>query len=159
MSFGRRKWGFGLALVIFLSLVPVAAGGQARLLSSEPVDGASLTDVEGIVFEFDSLLRPDDAQIRVLRRDGTEINVVGVAVSETFLSARVEGQVPSGNYEISYVVEGSDRRVNEGSIRVSVESPEQSLSGGLLAVVGIAIAMSIFLGLVFRRDKLRRPAR
>ena len=157
----RCIYGLRVAVLIVISslLMPGSASAQARLLESTPPDGASLSNLQVVVFEFDTLLRQDDASVRVLRRDGTEITVTSVAVSNTELTARIDGQLPSGNYEISYAVEGSDGRLNEGSIRVSVDSPDQALSGGLLAVIGIGLGMTLVLTLVFINDKRRRPAR
>ena len=146
-----------LFMVVLSVLMPGSASAQARLVESTPIDGASLSNLQVVVFEFDTLLRPDTAEVRVLRRDGTEITVTSVAVTDTELTARIDGQLPSGNYEISYAVEGSDGRLNEGSIRVSVDSPDQALSGGLLAVIGIGLGMTIVLTLVFLNDKRRRP--
>ncbi len=148
----------GLVVLIVTLLVPGTASAQARLIDSTPTDGASLSTLELIVFEFDTLLRPDDADVRVLRRDGTEIEVASVTVDRTELTASLAGQLPSGNYEISYAVEGSDGRRNVGSIRVSIDSPDQALSGGLLAVIGIAVGMITLLALVFRNDRNRRPS-
>lgn len=158
MKLLRRRRVVVLTLV-FALLLQGSASGQARLLSSTPVDGASLRNLEVISFEFDTLLRAEDAEIRVLRRDGTEIPVSSITVDETVLAARIDGQLPSGNYEISYAVQGSDGRLNEGSIRVGVDSPDQALSGGLLAVIGIGFGMSVLLTLVFLSDKRRRPSR
>lgn len=145
--------------VALLMLVQGSLGAQARLLESSPADGASVRDLEVVTFEFDTLLRPDDAAVTVLRRDGTEVTVTAVTVDRSVLTARLSGGLPSGNYEVSYAVEGSDGRLNEGSIRVSVASPAQELSGGLLAVLAIAAGMCVLLAVVFWRDKKRRPAR
>ena len=141
-----------IAVTIFLLflLVPESVGAQARLLSSSPEDGANLSNLEEVTFEFDLLLVPEGAAVRVLRLDGTEIPVAAVVVDRTLLTATLEGQLTSGNYEVSYAVESSDGRLNEGSIRVSVASPDQALSGGLLAVVGLGIGMFgvMFLSLI-----------
>ena len=156
----RSRFCVSAVLIVgFALLLAGSASGQARLLESTPADGASLSNLEVVSFEFDTLLRPEGAEVLVLRRDGTESTVTSVVVDRTTLTARLEGQLPSGNYEISYSVEGSDGLVNEGSIRVSVDSPDQALSGGTFAVIGIAVGMFTLLGLVFRNDKRRRPSR
>ncbi len=147
-----------LALALLLAM-PGTASGQARLLDSDPVDGATLANLEKVTFEFDTLLRPENAVVQVIRLDGTDINVVSVDVDGTILTAQLAGQLPTGNYEVSYIVTSSDGDENVGSMRISIESPAQSLSGGLLAVVAIAVAMFAFMGFVFMQDKRRRPGR
>ncbi len=145
--------------VVLVLLVPGVASGQARVLESTPQDGASLANIEFVSFEFDTFLLEAGAEIRVLRRDGTEIPIVSIEVDQSTLIARLEGQLQSGNYEVAYSVVSADGILNEGSIRVSVDSPEQALSGGLLAVVGIGVAMFGLMFFVFWRDQRRRPPR
>ena len=145
-------------LVLLVLFVSGSVGAQAVLLSSMPADGESVLNIDEVVFEFNTLLRIDDAEISVLRRDGTEFPYETLTVVENEVSATYVGQIPSGNYEVSYAVEGADGARNVGSIRVSVDSPEQALSGGLLAIIGIAVAMSIYLAVVLRNDKRRRPS-
>ena len=147
-----------IAVLLFSLLLPGSLGAQSQLLSSSPADGESLSNLDEVTFEFDTLLRSDGAAVSVLRRDGTDFPVTLVEVVETELNATLDGQLPSGNYEVSYSVRGADGAVNEGSIRVSVDSPEQALSGGLLAILGIAFVMVVYLGLVLRNDKNRRPS-
>ena len=71
----------------------------------------------------------------------------------------VVGQLPSGNYEVGYSVRSADGQLNEAAIRVGIDSPEQALSGGLLAVIGISVGLVLYLAFVFRADKQRRPER
>ena len=130
-----------IIFVVMLSVLLISgvAGAQARLLESTPVDGATLDNIGVVTFEFDTLLRPDRASVRVIRLDGTEVNVATVTVEGATLTAELVAQVPSGNYEVAYSVISSDGAENVGSIRLSVDSPEQSLSGGLLAVLAICL--------------------
>ena len=147
----------GMFLLLFSLLFTAPLGAQARVLESSPADGESIATLEVITLEFDTLLRPDDASVTVFRRDGTEIVVTSVVIDRATLTARIGESVPSGNYVISYAVEGSDGALNEGELRVSVDSPDQALSGGLIAVIGVAVVMFGLLAVVFSLDKKRRP--
>ena len=148
-----------LSVALLAFVLPSSAGAQARLISVTPDDGASVADLEEVVFEFDSLLLANGAEVRVVRRDGTDVPVALIEVERSTLTATIAGQLTSGNYEISYSVRSADGALNEGSIRVSVDSPEQSLSGGLVAVIGLAIAMFGTMFFVLWRDQRRRPTR
>ena len=144
-----------LVLGLIVSLpAPVSA---ARLLSSTPVDGASLSRLDQVEFEFDQLLIPDGAEITITKFDGETFPVEAI-VEEDRLGV-VVGVLPSGNYEVGYSVRSADGALNEATIRIGVDSPEQALSGGLLAVIGISFGLIFYLAFVFRADKRRRPAR
>ena len=146
--------------VVVITMWATPAGAAVRLLDSSPVDGASIVSVEDIRFEFDGLLISDAAaSVTVTRTNGQSIPVVDVAVDGTILRARVVAEVPPGTYEIGYVVRSADGDVNEGALRVSIDTASQELSGGLLAVIGIFSAIIAVLFLVFLADKRRRPSR
>lgn len=142
--------------IVALLVTPAPVAAQARLLSSTPDDGQSLQRLEEIEFEFDSLLLPDGAEITVTKLDGTRFPVE-TAVDGAVLRAVVINALPSGNYEVSYRVLSADGAENTGSVRVGIDAPEQALSGGLLAVLGIFGALLLYLAVVFRADKRRRP--
>ncbi len=148
------------ALVVLAVLFGVSApvGAQARLLSVSPVDGASVSVLRDVVFEFDSLLIADGAEVTVTKLDGTAFPIE-VSVDGRTLTGTVVGALPSGNYEVGYSVRSADGATNTGTIRIGVDAPDQALSGGLLAVIGIAAGLFIYLGLVFRADVKRRPPR
>lgn len=147
-----------VGLLLLVAVAPHASAA-ARLLASVPDDGDSLEFLDRIEFEFDTLLLADDAEVTITKLDGTTVDVREVAVDGTTLTAAGPGEVPSGNYEVGYSVRSSDGALNEGSIRVSIDSPAQALSGGLLVIIGIAVAMTLYMGLVFRVDKRRRKKR
>jgi len=155
------------SIFLFLSLAAllvVLAGGQAaaqvRLLESSPVDGASLETIEDMRFEFDGLLISDAAaSVTVTRTNGQTLPVVDVSVEETVLRARVADTVRTGTYEIAYSVRSADGGINEGIVRVTVDEVAQSLSGGLIAVIGIFASLFGVMFLVFTTDKRRRPPR
>lgn len=147
------------ASVAFIVFFPAPAHGSARLLSSVPTDGESLETLEQIEFEFDTLLVDAGAEISVTRLDGTPFAVADTAVDGVVLRATGPDALPSGNYSIEYAVQSSDGAMNEGSIRVSIDAPEQSLGGGLIVIIVLAAAMGLFAALVFRADKRRRPHR
>ena len=67
--------------------------------------------------------------------------------------------MPSGTYEIGYAVRSADGDLNEGTLRVSIDTASQALSGGLLAVIGIFSAIITVMFIVFYADKRRRPSR
>ena len=48
----------------------------------------------------------------------------------------------------AYSVQSSDGDHNTGAVRVAVNAPDQAFSGGLLAVLAIAIAMLSYLSLI-----------
>jgi len=145
---------------LFIVAVAAPSGSQVRLLQSTPVEGASLETIEDMRFEFDGLLIADAAaSVRVTRTNGRSIPVVDVSVEETVLRARVVEEVPTGTYEIAYAVRSADGGLNEGVLRVSVDDAAQSLSGGLLAVIGIFAALFVVMFLVFTNDRRRRPPR
>ena len=156
-----RRYLVGISIVIAtITALPGVAGAQARLVESSPVDGASLSNIENIRFEFDSLLIANaQASVTVTRTNGQPISVTDVTVDESVLRARVVEEVPSGTYEIAYAVRSADGGLNEGVLRVSVDSPSQALSGGLLAVIAIFSTPIIVLIVVFTTDKRRRPGR
>ncbi len=151
-----------LALVLLAALMLFAlstpAGAAARLLSATPADGASLATLRTVEFEFDSLLIGEGAEVTVTKLDGTAFPAEATVDGSTLIGT-VVGDLPSGNYEVAYAVRSADGDTNTGSIRIGVDAPDQALSGGLLAVVGIAAGLLIYLGLVFRADKRRRPTR
>jgi len=151
-------WRFVAACSLALAAIGLAAppGAQARLLESFPADGASVEDVDEVSFEFEQLLLEDDAQITLTRTNGDSISVEEVTVDETVLRGRVVGEVPSGTYELGYSVRSADGATNEGTLRISVDSPSQALSGGLLAVIGIFVALFAVLTFVFQSDRRRR---
>jgi len=146
-------------LVATMTALVVGAGpvgASAQLLSASPNDGDSLTALELITFEFDSLLIPAGAEITVTKLDGTTVPVGPTTVDGAALSATVLDPVPSGNYSVAYSVQSADGDLNTGAIRVAVNAPDQALSGGLIAVVAIAVAMLSYLAFVFRADQQRR---
>ena len=147
----------GIAAAVLLATA-IPASGQARLLSSTPEDGQSFERLSDIEFEFDVLLVPEGAEITVTKLDGTSFPVE-TSVDATFLRGVVVGDLPSGNYEVGYRVRSADGAVNEGAIRVGVDAPEQALSGGLLAVIAVFGALCVYMAIVFRADKRRRPDR
>lgn len=145
-------------LAVSSLLSPGTAGATALLLESTPADGQSLQRLDQIVFEFDSLLLANGAEVTVTNLGGTAV-AVETSVDGSRLTGVVVGEVPSGNYEVAYRVQSSDGSVNEGSIRVGVDSPSQALSGGLLAVIAISAGLVLYLTIVFVADKRRRPNR
>ena len=145
-----------LVILGFVGLSAGSAGAAARLLASSPGDGDSLAGLERITFDFDSLLIPAGAEITVTKLDGTPVAVTPAVVDQASLSATVTEPVPSGNYSIAYSVQSSDGDQNTGAVRVAVNAPDQAFSGGLLAVLAIAIAMLSYLAFVFRADQRRR---
>ena len=152
---GGRLWlGLFVAFVVLLP-TPVSA---ARVLSSTPADGASLSRLEQVEFEFDQLLLPDGAAVTITKFDGETFPVETSVVEERLIGV-VVGDLPSGNYEVGYSVRSADGALNEATIRVGINSPEQALSGGLLAVIGISAGLILYLAFVFRADKNRRPTR
>jgi methionine-rich copper-binding protein CopC len=145
------------ACIAVIAMFPTPAAGSARLLSSTPTDGESLEELEQIEFEFDTLLLKSGAEVTVTRLDGTTFEVADTVVDGVTLSVVGPDSLPSGNYSIGFSVRSADGALNEGSIRISIEAPAQSLGGGLIAVIVLALAMAVFVGLVFRADKRRRP--
>ena len=149
-----------VAAIMVVSTVAAPAGAAVRLLDSSPVDGASVAMVEDIRFEFDGLLISDAvASVTLTRTNGESIPVVDVTVDGTVLSASIVAEVPSGTYEIGYAVRSADGDLNEGTLRVSIDTASQALSGGLLAVIGIFSAIITVMFIVFYADKRRRPSR
>jgi methionine-rich copper-binding protein CopC len=142
--------------VAFVLALGSPASAAARLLSSSPSDGSSLEILDEIEFEFDSLLLADGADITITKLDGTAFVVGAIEVDGVRLQAEASEPLPSGNYSVGYSVRSSDGALNEGSIRISIDSPDQALSGGLIAVIAIFAALCIYLGVVFRVDQKRR---
>jgi len=143
--------------IAVIAMFPSLAAGSARLLSSTPTDGESLDELEQIEFEFDTLLLDSGAEVTVTRLDGTTVAVADTIVDGVKLRAMGPDSLPSGNYSIGFSVQSADGALNEGSIRISIDAPAQSLGGGLIAVIVLAVAMGVFATLVFRADKRRRP--
>ena len=156
MSIVQSTLLLGLVFVVLVQATPAEA--QVRLLASTPEDGDSLERLENVRFEFDGLLIPDAAAaVTLTRTNGQPVSVVDVSVDETVLTARIAEEVPSGEYELAYAVRSADGDLNEGTLRLSIDSPSQALSGGLLAVIGIFSALFGVMFLVFYADKRRRP--
>jgi methionine-rich copper-binding protein CopC len=144
-----------LLTMLFIVALGSPASAAARLLSSSPNDGASLEMLDEIEFEFDSLLLVEGADVMITKLDGTTFEVARIEVDGVWLRAEASNALPSGNYSISYSVRSSDGARNDGSIRISIDSPDQALSGGLIAVIAIFSALCIYLGVVFRVDQKR----
>lgn len=152
------RLGVAVVTVVVVLVSAVTPAGAARLVSSTPEDGQSFERIPEITFEFDLLLLPDGAEVSVTRLDGTAFPVE-TTVERTMLRGVVPVNLPSGNYEVGYSVVSADGELNEGSIRIGIDAPEQALSGGLIAVLGIFFALITYLAIVFRADKRRRPGR
>ncbi|MFT7476258.1 MAG: methionine-rich copper-binding protein CopC, partial [Verrucomicrobiales bacterium] len=144
-----------LLTMVFVLALGSPASAAARLLSSSPSDGASLEVLDEIEFEFDSLLLAEGADITITKLDGTTFDVAAIEVDGVWLRGEASKPLPSGNYSIDYSVRSSDGARNDGSIRISIDSPDQALSGGLIAVIAIFSALCIYLGVVFRVDQKR----
>ena len=145
------------ACIAVISMFPSPAAGSARLLSSTPTEGESLEALEQIEFEFDTLLLDSGAEVTVTRLDGITFAVADTIIEGVTLRAMSPDVLPSGNYSIGFSVRSADGALNEGSIRISIDAPAQSLGGGLIVVIVLAAAMGVFATLVFRADKRRRP--
>ncbi len=154
----KTVWVVGVLIGASLIFVQ-PAGAAARLIASTPQDGDSLEGLGTIEFEFDTLLDPAGAMITVTRLDGTNYIVRDTSVDRTAIRATGPDLLPSGNYEVAYDVVSADGARNQGSIRISIDSPSQSLSGGLIAVLVIAAALGLFVTFVFRADQKRRRPR
>lgn len=149
---------FLAAIVVLAGLIATAAPASAavRLLSTTPEDGASLQTLDEVIFEFDGLLLPDGAEVFLVRRNGDRTADAKVEVDGARLVGRFLDDPTSGDYEVVFRVFSADGDLNEGSIRVGIDAPEQALSGGLLAVLGIFAALFLVVALVFLADKRRR---
>ena len=158
----QLRWFLLVGLVFGLvgAMSPGAVGAQARLLDSSHADGDSIERIENVRFEFDGLLLADAAtSVTLTRTNGVPVSVVDVSVDGTVLTARIIEDVPSGDYELAYVVRSADGGLNEDVLRLSIDSPSQSLSGGLLAVIGIFVALFAVMFVVFNTDRRRRRRR
>ncbi len=146
------------AVVLAIGIVAMnaPAGAAARLLVATPENGASLQTLEKVTFEFDVLLLPDDAEILLIRRNGELVAEADVEVDGAMLIGRFSDEQTSGDYEVVYSVFSADGALNEGSIRVDIAAPAQALSGGLLAVIGVFVALVLLMTIVFLADKRRR---
>ncbi len=113
-----------VAVAVVFSAVPAAA--HARLVGSDPEDGASLDETPAeVVLEFSEPVQQDFAQVAVLDADeghheSGEPVVAGSTVTQAVAA------LPGGEYRISYRVGSSDGHPVTGTLAFTVAAADGS---------------------------------
>ncbi len=151
-------------LVIPIALVFAAVlatpASAARLLSSSPVEGAQLSELDEVFLDFDRIIVDDGAnRIAVVQGDRRiELTDFTFPAPET-VQAPVTEILLSGAHTLEWSILTADGERNEGTLEFSINDPGQRLAGGIIAAFFIAAVTGGMLFAVRSADSRRRPQR
>ena len=124
--------GTALLLALLLAL-PLPAQAHDTLLTSDPVDGASLeTSPEAITLTFSADVLEVSPLVRITDESGNQLAEIVPAVDGPTATATLEEPLPAGTSTIQWRVVSSDGHPIEGTLAVTVaqEAPAAAASDG-----------------------------
>lgn len=124
--------GTSLLLALLLAL-PLPAQAHDTLLTSDPVDGASLeTSPEAITLTFSADVLEVSPLVRITDESGNQLAEIVPAVDGPTATATLEEPLPAGTSTIQWRVVSSDGHPIEGTLAVTVaqEAPAAAASDG-----------------------------
>jgi methionine-rich copper-binding protein CopC len=169
----------GLLLVLFLVssvvLFPASAQAHARLVSTNPADGAVLTTMlDSVTFTFNENILEGSTAIAFVDEIGSVIDSSPGTLMGPSITAAWPRQASQGSIQVSYRVVSADGHPVMGSITVTLAGtssskpdttipaplPEaiQSANSGFPLPISLAIAITVMiaLGAVFLRITSQR---
>lgn len=109
-------------LLAVLLAMPAPAQAHDTLLSSDPVDGATLeTSPEALTFTFSADVLEVSPLVRISDESGTELAEIVPTVDGPAVTATLEEPLPAGTHTIQWRVVSSDGHPIEGTQTLTVE--------------------------------------
>ncbi len=149
-----------IPIAIVFATVLVSPASAARLLSSSPVDGAQLSELEEVFLDFDRIIVDDDTNRITVVQDDRRIELTNFTfpAPET-VQAPVTEMLLSGGHTLEWSILTADGERNEGTLEFTINDPGQRLAGGIIAAFFIAVVTGGMLFAVRSADRRRRPNR
>jgi copper resistance protein C len=111
-----------IGLALLLSAAPASAHNV--LISSDPVDGASLaTGPERVSLTFDLPVQPGFTTVTVTGPDGNQWQAGAPAEQGAVVSVPVQPLGPAGEYTVGYQVLSADSHPVRGVVRFTLTTP------------------------------------
>jgi hypothetical protein len=113
-------------LLTFGLLTVPSAQAHASLIASSPAAGSTVTEQPGVVeLTFSEALQTEFAQVAVLRDDGAAFHVGTPQVIGSVVTQPV-GDLPDGNYTISYRVVSADGHPVTGTVDFAAAGADEA---------------------------------
>lgn len=110
------------AATLLLGAAPAAA--HARLVDSDPPDGASLaTAPERVTLTFNERMQQEFTTVTVVGPDGSQWQTGEIVVDGPTITATVRPLGPAGQYQIGYRVVSDDGHPVQGSVSFTLTAP------------------------------------
>jgi methionine-rich copper-binding protein CopC len=108
-----------LSALLLVAFTAVPAFGHARLIKSQPVEGARIRSPARIVLTFSEALEPAFSGALLMDKDGRNLSGEPVKVSGRVITLK-PGHLEPGDYTVSWHSVGHDAHRLEGRLRFRV---------------------------------------
>ncbi|MBD7938338.1 copper resistance protein CopC [Cytobacillus sp. Sa5YUA1] len=122
-----KKLSMLLFVVTILFISTNTAFAHTHLDSSNPEDGATVTEsIDTIQLYFDTVIE-DNASLQIENSEGEVVEASDITVNEDELIATFSEPIANGNYTVSWEIIGVDGHIMQESYGFAVNVPEEEV--------------------------------
>jgi len=169
-----RLLGCIVIAVMAMGLSPISAQAHTQLLSSEPANGAVLTEApQSVTLIFEEALLSDVDTVSINDAQGTNVTSTKVTPSGAQLALEWPADLPDGTYQVAYRVVSADGHPVTGAIsftygmapatsaepsaNVQVQPyPQEESSVTAWIFVSAAVLLALSIGVIYMLVRRRR---
>ena len=122
-----KKLSMLLFVAAFLFISANTAFAHTHLDSSNPEDGATVTEsIDTIQLNFDTVIE-DNASLQIENSEGEVIEASDITVNESELVATFSEPIANGTYTVSWEIIGLDGHIMQESYGFEVNAPKEAV--------------------------------